>query len=234
MWLLFEWPPELFEWPSLVCWHNQLNFLRCLSKVIWYLHSLTLFMKSLHSLNKLLLIWPVSSFIHASLKHVVYGSYTFICQLFLSSLRFSSPQGVLMLLFNLRLLGVIFWLIHLRVNLLWLLKLAIFFSRCSYHLRMELDHMTYIDQSWSFKITTGHVTLQGKHNWPIGSSAILHNTFSLLWNHQMTSHLYRCLYKQGQLGGTVIDTLSTAVSGSLCCFIISEWQHFPCQTQFQL
>ena len=35
----------------------------------------------------------------------------------------------------------------------------------------------------------------------------------------MTSHLYRCLYKQGQLGGTVNDTLSTAVSGSLCCFI---------------
>ena len=35
----------------------------------------------------------------------------------------------------------------------------------------------------------------------------------------MTSHLYRYLYKQGQLGGTVIDTLSTAVSGSLCCFI---------------
>ena len=34
----------------------------------------------------------------------------------------------------------------------------------------------------------------------------------------MTSHLYRYLYKQGQLGGTVIDTLSTAVSGSLCCF----------------
>ena len=28
----------------------------------------------------------------------------------------------------------------------------------------ELGHMTYIDQSWSFKITTGHVTLQGKHN----------------------------------------------------------------------
>ena len=29
---------------------------------------------------------------------------------------------------------------------------------------LELGHMTYIDQSWSFKITTGHVTLQGKHN----------------------------------------------------------------------
>ena len=28
---------------------------------------------------------------------------------------------------------------------------------------LELCHMTYIDQSWSFKIT-GHVTLQGKHN----------------------------------------------------------------------
>ena len=63
------------------------------------------------------------------------------------------------------------------------------------------------------------MTLQGKHNWPIGSSAILHNTFSLLWSHQMTSHLYRYLYKQGQLGGTVIDTLSTAVSGSLCWFL---------------
>ena len=86
---------------------------------------------------------------------------------------------------------------------------------------LKLGHMTYIDQSWSFKIT-GHVTLQGKHNWPIGSSAILHNTFSLLWSHQMTSHLYRYLYKQGQLGGTVIDTLSTALSGSLCCFIDIE------------
>ena len=39
----------------------------------------------------------------------------------------------------------------------------------------------------------------------------------------MTSHLYRCLYKQGQLGGTVTDTLSTAVSGSLCCFIIIRY-----------
>ena len=29
---------------------------------------------------------------------------------------------------------------------------------------LELGHMTYIDQSMSFKITTSHVTLQGKHN----------------------------------------------------------------------
>ena len=29
---------------------------------------------------------------------------------------------------------------------------------------LELGHMTYIDQPWSFKIITGHVTLQGKHN----------------------------------------------------------------------
>ena len=29
---------------------------------------------------------------------------------------------------------------------------------------LKLGHMTYTDQSWSFKKTTGHVTLQGKHN----------------------------------------------------------------------
>ena len=56
---------------------------------------------------------------------------------------------------------------------------------------LELGHMTYIDQSVSFKITISHVTSQGKHNWQIGSSAILHNTFSLLWSHQMTSYSYR-------------------------------------------
>ena len=70
VWLFFEQPPELFEQPPLVGWHNQLKFLRCLSKVVWYLHSLTLFMKSLHSLNKVLLSWPLSSFIHGFLKHV--------------------------------------------------------------------------------------------------------------------------------------------------------------------
>ena len=29
---------------------------------------------------------------------------------------------------------------------------------------LELAHMTYIDQSESFKITTSHVTPQAKHN----------------------------------------------------------------------
>ena len=29
---------------------------------------------------------------------------------------------------------------------------------------LELGHMTFTDQSGPFKITTGHVTLQGKHN----------------------------------------------------------------------
>ena len=27
-----------------------------------------------------------------------------------------------------------------------------------------LGHVTYLDQSWSFKINTGHVTHQGKQN----------------------------------------------------------------------
>ena len=27
-----------------------------------------------------------------------------------------------------------------------------------------LGHVTYLDQSWSFKINTGHVTQQGKQN----------------------------------------------------------------------
>ena len=49
-------------------------------------------------------------------------------------------------------------------------------------------------------------------------------------------HIYnRSLYKQGQLGGTVIDTLSTAVSGSLCCFIILSQigDKFPYQLPLQ-
>ena len=58
---------------------------------------------------------------------VVDGSDMFICQLFLLFfVKFSSPQGVLMLLFNFKQLGVIFCLRHLRMNILWLLKLAIF------------------------------------------------------------------------------------------------------------
>ena len=27
-----------------------------------------------------------------------------------------------------------------------------------------LGHVTYLDQSWSFKVSTGHVTQQGKQN----------------------------------------------------------------------
>ena len=49
---------------------------------------------------------------------------------------------------------------------------------------LELGHMTYIDQSESLQ--QHDVTQQGKQYWPIG---ILHNTFSLLWGHTMTSYL---------------------------------------------
>ena len=46
------------------------------------------------------------------------------------------PLSVLMLLFNLKLTGVIFWLWHLRVNLLWFLKLASFLTWCSHFLNV--------------------------------------------------------------------------------------------------
>ena len=57
---------------------------------------------------------------------------------------------------------------------------------------------------------------QGKQNWPIGGCAILYTTFSLyeiiLWHHAHRNPLY----KQAKLGGTVINTIGTAVSGPLC------------------
>ena len=59
---------------------------------------------------------------------IVYGPYAFICQLFFYPVRILFPLGVLILLLNFRLVGVIFWLLHLRVNLLWFLKLTIFLS----------------------------------------------------------------------------------------------------------
>ena len=42
-----------------------------------------------------------------------------------------------------------------------------------------LGHVTYLYQSWSFKINTGHVIHQGKQNWPIGGCAILCTTLFL-------------------------------------------------------
>ena len=42
-----------------------------------------------------------------------------------------------------------------------------------------LGHVTYLDQSWSFKLNTAHVTHQGKQNWLIGGCAILYTAFSL-------------------------------------------------------
>ena len=51
-------------------------------------------------------------------------------------LKIFTLPGVLMLLFSLRLVGVKFLLKHLRVNLLSLLKMTIFFSRCSHLLKM--------------------------------------------------------------------------------------------------
>ena len=43
----------------------------------------------------------------------------------------SLPLWVGMFLFNFKLTGVIFWLIHLKVNLLWFLKSASFLTWCS-------------------------------------------------------------------------------------------------------
>ena len=42
-----------------------------------------------------------------------------------------------------------------------------------------LGHVTYFDKSWSFRINTGHVTHQGKQNWPIEGCAILCTHLSL-------------------------------------------------------
>ena len=67
-----------------------------------------------------------------------YTMFSLACRVIPFNCWTKSPvflMGVLMLLLNLR-LGVIFWLIHLRVNLLWFLKLAIFFSSCSHFLTM--------------------------------------------------------------------------------------------------
>ena len=56
------------------------------------------------------------------------------CLSALSNILF--PLVDLILLFNFKLLGVILWLKHLRVNLLWFLKSAIFFLSCSHFLNM--------------------------------------------------------------------------------------------------
>ena len=61
---------ELFEWPSLVCWHNWLNLLGCLVRMVLCLHSLTFFIHSLHSLYNVMLTWSLSTFIYVFLKFV--------------------------------------------------------------------------------------------------------------------------------------------------------------------
>ena len=95
------------------------------------LDSLRFSINSLQSSWNSLLIWSLSSSIHVSLKSVhmsmvllmdlicsFASSFSALCNIF-------TPWGVLMFLFSFRLFGVIFWLRHLKVNLLQLLKLAI-------------------------------------------------------------------------------------------------------------
>ena len=53
----------------------------------------------------------------------------------------------------------------------------------------DLGHVTYLDQSGSSKINNGHVTQQGKQNWPMEGCEILQSTFSPLWDHKMTSYI---------------------------------------------
>ena len=155
LWLLlskyvfFRWPPVWFDWPLLVWWHNQLNLFRCLIRVLLCLHSLTFFINSLHSSYNSLLIWSFSSSIHISLKCVnmsIMSLMDVICSFigcFSALHNIFTSQGVLMLLFSFRLFRVIFWLRHLRVNLLWLLKSPIFFCRCSHLLKMDVSHSAF-------------------------------------------------------------------------------------------
>ena len=72
----------------------------------------------------------------ANIQCVIYRFYTFFCQLFFCLLYYALSPGGLILLFNLQLVGVVFWLIHLRVSLLWLLKLVLSFCSCSHFLKM--------------------------------------------------------------------------------------------------
>ena len=98
--------------------------------------------KSWHPSYNSWLILTFSSFIHVLIKLLHMSVVLFICLTLLSIscvsalCMISVPLSVLMLLFNLKLTGVIFWLKHLRVNLLWFLKSASFLTWCSHFLNM--------------------------------------------------------------------------------------------------
>ena len=95
--LFFGWSPLLFEWSSSVCWNNLLNLFLCLSMILSSLDSLTLLMKSLHSLYYSSSITSLRSLIPVSLclvqmSMVLLIDLTLVHQLFLSFLNnFSSP-----------------------------------------------------------------------------------------------------------------------------------------------
>ena len=126
--------PLLFEWPSFVCLHNLLNLFFCLSKILTCLDSLTLLMISLHSLynsssiTSFKVIHTCIPLFSAKVNGTVDGPHSFIHQLFLSFLNNYSSPGWFMLFFTLILVGVMFWLKHLRVDLLWFCKSVIFSS----------------------------------------------------------------------------------------------------------
>ena len=131
-----------FERPPLVLWQNHSYFFNCLSKIVLCLHSLNFLINSWHSSNNSWLIKSLSSLIHVSIR-ILHTSMVLFIHLTLSSISCFSALcmilillSVLILLFNLKLTGVIFWLKHLRMNLLLFLKSASFFSHCSHLLKM--------------------------------------------------------------------------------------------------
>ena len=110
--------------PPLVFWHN-LSYSLNVSLIQFYpLHSLILCRNYWHFSNNSCPILTFSSFIHVLIRLLHMYMVLFVCLTLSSISCFSAlcmiliPLSVLMFLFNLKLTGVIFWLRHLRVNLL--------------------------------------------------------------------------------------------------------------------
>ena len=109
-----------FERPPGFSWHNLLNLDRCLSKVLRCLLSLLISMNVLHSsmiaLSRMSSYW----FIHVSLKFLNMVMVLVIDLILSLSKAFSAlwimylAFGVLMVLFNLTLVGMMLLLRHLR------------------------------------------------------------------------------------------------------------------------
>ena len=134
-----SWSPcREFEWPPKFLWHNLLYLDTCLCKVFWCLPSLVYFIKLLQSSLAFSSYMPSNWVIHVFII-VSNMAIELLIALILSFSKANSaflimyfPFGVLMVDFNLMLVGIKPLLRHLKEKCLWFWKSAILHSNFSH------------------------------------------------------------------------------------------------------